>query len=208
MKKVTLFLVLAAIQGLAHADLQSDAIRVMEHRLSMPTPHSVFGKWEADQWTLAAGNCMRNAGLANKATALTKFPLHTPGVWEVPKDQTKTCAALALGPSAQCFSMHARQSPFKFPTANLPGDYLFLESRVLPASGSEHGVSGDCTLVKDKWETRQTFAGKAILTWLAAPRLQSFETPNGKQDLMAGTISFNIEGAPSRSTPVTAIVPR
>ena len=208
MKKIALLLIVASVQGVAHADLQSDALRVMEHRLSMPKPHSVFGKWEADQWKLAAGSCMLNAGLTDKAAALNKFPLYAPGVWEVPKDHAKTCAALALGPSAQCFSMHARQSPFKFPTADFPGNYLFLESRVLPASGSEHDVSGDCTLVRDKWETRQTFAGTATLTWLMAPRLQSFQTPNGKQDLMAGTVSFDIRGAPSRSTPMTAIVPR
>ena len=194
-------------QGLAHADAAFDAAKVIQHRLAMTNPTTVFDKWQADQWTFAAAHCGNAAGFKKELSAIEKLPLYLNGSWALPDDSAQFCATLAAsGPSAECFNMSATQPPFTMPTAGLPSNYLFLNNVASAKDGSMHVVGGYCNLVKNSQHTRQFFAGKGTLTWFAVPRFQTFQTANGPRTLNAGTISFSVAGMPRQTTPQTVIV--
>ena len=208
MLKVTLTCLLGAVPGLAMADLKSDALRVLEHRLAMPIPKTVFDKWQADQWTFAAAGCGVNAGLSKaELVALNKLPIYGAGSHSSPKDEALTCETLArAGPSADCFNMRTTLPPFTSATEGLSSDYIFLPALALATEGSTHGVAGYCNLVKHAPHTRQMFAGPAVFKWLLLPRIQSFMTGGGERSVKAGTVTFTVQGMPGQASPQTVIV--
>lgn len=200
-------LALSAFQNIAHADPTTDAQRVIQHRLAMPKPSTVFDKWQADQWTFAAIQCANVASFKKDLGPIEKLPLHSNGTTTSPKSVANYCESLAAsGPAAECFDMSTNQPPFTMPTAGLPSNYLFLRNTSAAKEGSQHTVGGYCNLVKNTPNTRQFFAGPATLTWLAQPRAQSFQTAGGARTLNAGTISFTVGGMPGKAMPKTVIV--
>lgn len=204
------FLFITALIGAqlpAHADPISDAQRVIQHRLSMPTPTTVFAKWQADQWSFAAVQCGQAAGLKRELTAVSKLPLYTNGTNRLPSDTPAYCAALAAsGPNAECFNLSVTQPPFTMPTAGLPTNYLFLSNLANAKDGSQHMVGGYCSLVKNAYDTRQFFAGYGTLKWLTMPYSQNFQTAKGPRTLNAGTVSFTVDGMPGPVLPKTVVL--
>lgn len=196
----------ALTAGAAHADLAQDAKQVLRHRLSLPVV-TEFDKWQADQWTHAATECVVAAGLREDYSTVNKLRLYGSGTYTSSSDVTKTCAALAQGSSAECSDMTTRQPPFAMPSAGLPSSYVFLSSNQLPAQGSVHVVGGYCQLVAGKPETRQFFAGKATLQWLATPAPRVLNTASGPRTVRMGTLSFQVEGMPGRALPLTVLTP-
>lgn len=198
---------LFAAQGFSHADPKSDALQVIQHRLAMTNPTTVFDKWQADQWTFAAAHCGNAAGFKKELSAIEKLPLYLNGSWALPDDSAQFCATLAAsGPAAECFNMDTRQPPFTMPTAGLPSNYFFLSNSAAAKDGSMHVVGGYCNLVKNAPYTKQFFAGNATMTWLAQPRTQTFQTASGPRTINAGTISFAVAGMPGQTMPRTVIV--
>ncbi len=196
----------ALTAGAAHADLAQDAKQVLRHRLALPVV-TEFDKWQADQWTHAATECVVAAGLREDYSTLNKLPLYGSGAYSSASDLPKTCAALAQGPAAECSAMTTRQPPFAMPSAGLPSSYVFLSSDQMPAQGSVHVVGGYCQLVAGKSETRQFFAGKATLQWLATPAPRVLNTAAGPRTLRTGTLSFQVAGMPGRALPLTVVAP-
>ena len=194
-------------QGLAPADPVSDAQLVIQHRMAMTNPTNVFDKWQADQWTFAAIQCGRVAGLKKELDGVAKLPVYLSGSNSSPSDVPAYCATLATsGPAAECFEMSTAQPPFTMPTAGLPSNYLFLRSTADAKEGSQHMVGGYCNLVKNTSNTRQFFAGYGTLKWLSAPRPQSFQTASGQRTLNAGTVSLSVDGMRGLAMPRTVIV--
>lgn len=204
------FLFITALIGAqlpAHADPISDAQRVIQHRLSMPTPTTVFARWQADQWSFAAVQCGQAAGLKNELVAVAKLPLYFSGSNRSPSNITEYCSTLAAaGPDAECFNLAATQPPFTMPTAGLPSNYLYLRNLAHAKEGSQHMVGGYCNLVKNMYETRQFFAGNGTLKWLSQPRSQTFQTAKGPQTLNTGTVSFTVDGMPGAVMPKTVVL--
>lgn len=202
----TTFLLLC--HGWALADAASDARRVMERRLTMAEPRTVFDKWQADQWVFAAVECMIGAGLRDEAKKLNKLPIYSGGSHSESKDRGKTCSILAAsGPDPVCFDLNSRQPPFASPWAGMPPSYVFLNQGPLPDQGSEHVVGGACHLVRNKIETQQFFSGKAKLIWLAKPSMQTLGTATGARHVRVGTIAFEVQGMPGSPMPMMALVP-
>lgn len=198
---------LLAAQGAAHATPESAALHIIQRRLAMTNPSTVFDKWQADQWTFAAIQCGRAAGLTKELSTVERLPLYLNGTNASPKNMASYCEALAAsGPAAECFELSATQPPFTMPTTGLPSNYLFLGNASAAKDGSQHMVGGYCNLVKNTPNTRQFFAGNATLTWLAQPRAQSFQTANGPRTLNAGAVSFSVVGMPGMAMPKTVIV--
>jgi hypothetical protein len=201
---------LLLVYGLAHADLLSDAHRVLERRLAMAVPVTVFEKWQADQWTFAAGECLVRAPTPNKndIAKLNSLPIYGGGSFSAAKDLGKTCATLAeFGPAPVCFAMYSRQAPFAMPWQGMHADYLFLADANLPKAGTEHVVGGYCQLVKNRPETQQFFAGKATLQWLLQPRFTAMQTAAGSRTVRAGTIAFEVQGLPNTPEPTMVLAP-
>lgn len=192
--------------GAAHADLAQDARQVWRHRLALPVA-TVFDRWQADQWTQAAVECLVGAGLREDDATVNKLRIYGSGTFSSAKDLPKTCAALAEGPSAECFGLNTRQPPFAMPTAGLPSSYAYLASSQLPAQGAVYVVGGHCNLVAGKSETQQFFAGKATLKWLATPAVRVLNTAAGPRTLRTGTLTFEVEGMPGKAPPLTVLVP-
>lgn len=191
----------------AYAEPVSDAKRVIQHRLAMVNPTSVFNQWQADQWTFAAIECGRSVGLKREMEAIKKLPLHLNGTHGLPSNLASFCETLAVsGPAAECFNISTMQPPFTGPTAGLPSNYLFLKSASAAKDGTQKMVGGYCHLVKNAPHTRQFFAGKATLKWLTEPRAQQFQTPSGPRMLNAGTIAFIVAGMPGPVSPKTVII--
>jgi len=203
-------LALAAGTGIAQADIQADAQRVLQHRLAMPVPVTVFEKWQADQWTFSAMSCW--AVTPNRSreveSALNKLPIYGAGSHSAAKDDAKTCSTLAEnGPKAVCFDLFAREAPFALPWAGMPTNYLYLATAALPKAGTMFVVGGYCQLVANKPETKQFFAGKGKLVWLAQPQVTSLNTASGARTLRLGTVAFEVQGMPGTAWPVTILVP-
>lgn len=206
-RKLFIATMLFAVQGFSHADPKSDALQVIQHRLLMPSPTTVFDKWQADQWSFAAAGCGVEAGLTKELGVIDKLPIYLDGSSRSPADQAVYCATLAKsGPVADCFNMKATQPPFTTATQGLPSNYVFLSDADSAKNGSTHMVGGYCNLVKNAPHTRQFFAGNGILKWLAEPRVQNFQTASGAQILNAGTVSFSVAGMPGHAAPQTVIV--
>lgn len=206
-RKLIIAVVLLAAQDFSHADPKSDALQVIQHRLAMTNPATVFDKWQADQWTFSAAGCAIEAGLKKELGIIDKLPIYLNGTSGSPSNQAQYCATLAKsGPVADCFELSATQPPFTMPTQGLPSNYLFLSNAASAKNGSTHMVGGYCNLVKNAPHTRQFFAGNGILTWLAEPRVQSFQTFSGERKLNAGTVSFSVVGMPGDTMPKTVIV--
>jgi hypothetical protein len=204
--------VMGALTGLApaHADLASDSTRVLEHRLAMAEPRTVFEKWQADQWTFAASECLAGATAPNfKARAkLDKLPIYRGGSYSSARDLARTCATLAAsGPVPVCFELNSRQKPFAMPRDGLPSNYVFLASRTLPAQDSEHVVGGACQLVMNKPETNQFFAGPANVQWVQQPKPTQVQTASGARSLTVGTLQFKVQGMPGSPAPLTVVLP-
>ena len=205
--KSSILLTLLTLQCLAHADPKSDALQVIQHRLAMINPSTVFDKWQADQWTFAAVQCGLEAKLTKELDVINKLPIYLNGTNGSPHNRALYCSTLATsGPAADCFTMSATQPPFTMPTAGLPSNYLFLSNIASAKEGSMHTVGGYCNLVKHAPHTRQFFAGRGALKWLAAPRVQSFQTASGERTLNAGTVSFSVAGMPGYVAPQTVVV--
>jgi hypothetical protein len=202
---------LSFVPGVVHADLESDAHRVLEHRLAMAVPVTVFDKWQADQWTFAAGECLVGLPARNSADTarLNKLPIYRAGSHSAAKVLEATCATLArFGPDAVCYDMASRSEPFAMPWAGYPLDYLFLAKAVLPLAGSVHTVGGSCQLVRNRAETNQFFAGPAKLKWLNPPASTPLRTAGKTQNILVGTVAFEVEGMPGGvSNPVMVLVP-
>lgn len=208
----TMVLLLAPTLG--WADLASDAHQVLEHRLAIPTPVTVFAKWQADQWTFAAAECLNGldrrfaANATHDLARLNKLSVYLAGSRSLIKDLPETCAAMAAkGPDAECFGFHSYQEPFTSPWPGMQSIYLYLKNTKLPAEGLQVDVAAHCNLVKGRMDTQQFFSGNARLHWLSPPQMTQLRTFAGPRTVNMGTISFVVPGMPGAGRAMSVLVP-
>lgn len=200
----------AAGTSLAHADIQADAQRVLEHRLAMPVPVTEFEKWQADQWAHSAAGCLVAAKNRNREieTALNKLPTYMDGSYRGADNYAETCSTLAKnGPKAMCSDLFPRSAPFVSPWAGMPTNYLYLDKSALPKTGTMFVVGGYCQLVGNKPETRQFFVGQGKLVWIAQPQVTNLYTASGPRNLRVGTLTFEVQDVPGDRFPMMVLVP-
>ena len=176
--------------------------QVLKHRVAMGKPATVFGRWEADQWSQATWDCLLKDGDKEGASKV-KFPLYGSGSYTLMS--TEGCAALVAGPSAECFELGSMVGIFQSPPRDLPLNYLYLPkgSRF---QGGAVDVGGYCELVGGKLSTRQFFAGKGIFKWIAPPKKTSVNTAQGVRELVMGSGSLEVEGMPGTSSIKSVVV--
>lgn len=182
---------------------QDNAKAIASHRLKMK-PKTEFEKWYADQWTQAAVNCFVSFQMPIPRE-IEKLPLFNNGTFSLPKDEKSFCRAMAIkkaGP--QCFSIKSASSPFIFPPAGLPSDYIYM-NRMIPDK-TIVDVGGECNLIENEFSTKQFFAGKGKVVWLVKPSIQSVNTFKGAVSLNMGTLAFEIEGMSEKTMPVSAVI--
>jgi hypothetical protein len=199
------FVLAASVAEATDTPLAAAAGAVAAHRLAMPSPSTDFERWQADQWLFHARDCARVAGLP-RSLALDRLPTYKAGSWQMPSDSVKACETLAQGPSPLCHSLSSRELPFTMPHSGLPPEYLFV-AREAPLEGTRASVGGYCDLVANKAETRQFYAGTALVHWLKLPSPVAINTFQGKRVINAGTLEFLGDGVPGRHYTTVVLAP-
>ncbi len=212
---IVLSLVILVFSNQALADLKTNAVKVLNHRIAMKVPTTTFGKWQADQWTFSALECLSKANkdsggvlFKSEFDIINKFPIYLPGSFGSTGDVELRCKDLAEnGLKPACYGLGSYSNGFTFPWPGMRSNYLYLEKGKEFKTGDTVIVGGECQLVINKPSTKQYFAGESKIKWLSPVKLTSLNTPKGLMNVKIGTVTFEIEGLPEYFYPQMVLVP-